>query len=181
MSDLRTMLSSLAADTGFADWDQMSAWADVDRPPAQRAAFLRRLVCARALDPATATRTTAGETARLLRMVWRDEAGPPPVCARVRALMAGQVSRTRIAAGFPSGDGAASDPVVGVAAKSGSLVGVVRNEAGVVTDPGGRSFAVAVFTVADRPHERAADIDTAIGAAAATAVGHLRSVLPRNR
>lgn len=181
VSDLRTMISSLAADTGFADWAEMTAWADADQPPAQRAAFLRRLVAARALDPATATRTTAGETARLLRMVWRDEAGPPSACARVRVLMARQLSRARLASGFPSGEGRPSDAAVRIAAKSGSLVGVVRNEAGVLTDPDGRSFVVAVFTVANRPYERATDVDTAIGAAAATAVDHLRTLLSNRR
>jgi len=181
VSDLRTMISSLAADTGFADWAEITAWADVDQPAAERAAFLRRLVAARALDPATATRTTAGETARLLRMSWRDEAGPPDVCGRVRALMAHQVSRARIASGFRSRDGAPPGAAVLIAAKSGSLVGVVRNEAGVVTDPDGRSYAVAVFTVADRRYERAADVGTAIGAAAVTAVDHLRSMLSNLR
>lgn len=59
-------------------------------------------------------------------------------------------------------------------AKSGSLMGQVRNEIGVVTYPDGRRYAVAVFT---RAHTRAARqpaIDRAIGDVAALAVEHIR-------
>ena len=62
-----------------------------------------------------------------------------------------------------------------VAAKSGSLVGVVRNEAGVIEYPGGRGYAAAVFTQARRPWQDDAVINEAIGAAAATAVSRLRA------
>jgi len=167
VSDLATMIASLAADTGFPDWAAMDRWAGAEQSPADRARFLDRLVAAQALDPARATRTTAAETARLLRLVWRDEAAPPPVCARLRTLLSGQVSRDRIASGF--------DPAFAVAAESGSLMSVVRNEAGVVTDPDGRAWAVAVFTRADRAYARAADVDAAIGRAAALAVSFLRA------
>lgn len=146
VSDLRTMIASLAHDTGFPDWAAMTAWTDADQAPDALASFLSRLVAARALDPIKATRTTAADTAQLLRLVWRGQAGPADVCTRLRALLAGQVSRTRIASGFP--------PDVRVAAKSGSLMGVVRNEAAIVTDPDDRSWAVAVFTPADRPYQR---------------------------
>ena len=166
VGDLRTMIASLATDTGFPDWAAMDRWAGADQVPADRERFLRRLVAARALDPARATRTTAADTARLLQLVWRDEADEPRACARLRTLLAGQVRRDRIGSGF--------GPDVRVAAKSGSLVGVVRNEAGGVTDPDGRAWAVAVFTRADRPYAGAADIDAAIGGAAAVAVAWLR-------
>jgi beta-lactamase class A len=62
-----------------------------------------------------------------------------------------------------------------VAAKSGSLVGVVRNEAGVIEYPGGRGYAAAVFAQARRPWQDDAAINEAIGTAAATAVGQLRT------
>jgi beta-lactamase class A len=52
--------------------------------------------------------------------------------------MAKQLTRHRIASGFA--------PPVQVAAKSGALLGVARNEAGVVTFPDGAAYAVAVFT-----------------------------------
>ncbi len=167
VSDLRTMIASLAHDTGFPDWAAMTAWTGTDQPTDALESFLSRLVAASALNPATATRTTAADTARLLRLVWRDEAGPADVCARLRGLLAGQVSRARIASGFPPG--------VHIAAKSGSLMGVARNEAGIVTDPDGRSWAVAVFTRVERPYERSAQIDAAIGEVAAMAVTSLRA------
>jgi len=167
VSDLRTMIASLAHDTGFPDWAAMTAWTGRDQTPDDLTGFLGQLVAARALDPAAATRTTAADTAQLLRLVCRAEAGPGVVCSQLRALLAGQASRARIASGFP--------PNVRIAAKSGSLMGVVRNEAGIVTDPDGRSWAVAVFTRADRPYERGADIDAAIGEVAARAVTFLRA------
>jgi beta-lactamase class A len=77
-----------------------------------------------------------------------------------------QLSRNRLAAAFPA-------PAV-VAAKSGSLVGVVRNEAGVIEYPGGRGYAVAVFAQARRPWQNDAAINAALGAAAAAAVRRLR-------
>jgi beta-lactamase class A len=78
-----------------------------------------------------------------------------------------QLTRHRLAAAFPA-------PAV-VAAKSGSLIGVVRNEAGVVEYPGGRGYAVAVFASARRPWQDDAAINAAIGTAAAAAAGQLRA------
>lgn len=52
--------------------------------------------------------------------------------------MGQQLTRHRIASGF--------GPGISVAAKSGGLMGIVRNEAGVVTGPDGTGYAVAVFT-----------------------------------
>jgi beta-lactamase class A len=54
-------------------------------------------------------------------------------------------------------------------------MGVVRNKAGIVTDPDGRSWAVAVFTRADRTYERRAEVDGSIGEVAALAVASLRA------
>ena len=63
-----------------------------------------------------------------------------------------------------------------VAAKTGSLTGRVRNEAGVISHADGRAFAVAVFTRAHAPFERVAAIEAEIGKAAADAITALRSV-----
>lgn len=52
--------------------------------------------------------------------------------------MSQQLSRQRMASGF--------GPGFAVAAKSGGLMGIVRNEVGVVTDPDGVAYAVAIFT-----------------------------------
>jgi beta-lactamase class A len=90
-----------------------------------------------ALDPARGTGTTAAETVHLLQAIWTDRAAPPQACASIRRSMSRQLTRNRIASAF--------SPPVSVAAMSGGLLGVVRNEAGVVTFPDGRAFAVALF------------------------------------
>ncbi|HZP53148.1 serine hydrolase [Actinocrinis sp.] len=85
-------------------------------------------------------------------------------CARVRAVMAKQLTRNRLASAFR--------PPVRVAAKSGSLMGIVRNEIGVVTYLDGHRYAAAVFT-RSQPGADEGAISPAIGAAAARAVAVL--------
>ncbi|MDF2146663.1 serine hydrolase [Knoellia sp. p5-6-4] len=70
--------------------------------------------------------------------MWNDQAAAPEACATLRRTMGRQLVRTRLASGFASS--------ARVAAKSGALTGIARNEVGVVTLPGGRAHAVAVFT-----------------------------------
>jgi len=120
---------------------------------------------AHALSPEGGPRTTAADMAELLCLIWRDEAGPPAACARLREAMAGQFTRHRLRAAFPR--------EVGVVAKSGTLAGILRNEVGVITRPDGRRFAAAVFTRAAVPGRGDREIDAAIGAAAAAAVARL--------
>lgn len=55
----------------------------------------------------------------------------------------------------------------------GSLVGVIRNEIGVISYPHGRCYVAAVFTQAHQPGQNGAAIDSVIGATAATAVSIL--------
>jgi beta-lactamase class A len=95
-----------------------------------------RLQESSALRPETTTRTTARDMARLLTAVWTDTAGPPDACAQLRNVMGLQAS-SRLSAGLPNAR---------VSAKSGSLLGVVRNEVGVAEFPDGQRFAVAIFT-----------------------------------
>jgi beta-lactamase class A len=81
--------------------------------------------------------------------------------------MGQQLTRHRIASGF--------GPQVTVAAKSGGLMGIVRNEAAVVSFPDGQQYAIAVFTrrtpgiTTDPAH-----IDAGIGRIAQTLIDHLR-------
>lgn len=103
--------------------------------------------------------------ATLLRLIWSDQAGPAVACARVRELMARQLTRHRLAAVF--------GPPARVAAKSGGLVGVVRNEVGVIEYPDGRGYAAAVFTQARPSWPGDAAINAVIGTAAAAAVSAL--------
>jgi Beta-lactamase enzyme family len=136
-SDLRTMLDSIGQDLGRVSWADLLTW-QAEASVEEVARADQRLLAVRALDPARGTRTTARDMVRLLRLIWIGRAGPAAACDRVRALMARQLTRHRIASGFR--------PPVKVAAKSGGLLGIVRNEIGVISYPDGRQYAAAVFT-----------------------------------
>lgn len=165
-SNLRDLVDSIAQDAGFDSWKAFQGWVAGDPGPAEMSAAQARIRDAGALHPDAPTRTTARDMTRLLQAIWTDRAGPPDTCGRVRDLMARQLTRNRVAAGF--------GPGVSVAAKSGGLMGVVRNEVAVVTFPEEPPYAVAVFTRTDRPHVDARPVDAAIGQAAAHAVAALR-------
>ncbi|MBO8194809.1 serine hydrolase [Streptomyces oryzae] len=117
-------------------------------------------------DPAWSTSTTPAEMARLLRAVWLDEAASPAGCAFIRRTMALQPWQHRLASGFPYDE-------VAVYGKTGTF-GVMRHEAGVVELAGGRTYTAVVFTEAARADRRLPRADAVIGAAARTAVEHLR-------
>ncbi|WP_035840501.1 serine hydrolase [Kitasatospora azatica] len=163
-SDLQTMLDSIGQDIGRADWADALAWS-AGASADEMARADERLLSSRALDPAKGTRGTPRDLVRLLRLIWTDQAGPAAACERVRGIMAKQLTRHRIAAGFRR--------PVQVAAKSGSLIGVVRNEIGVISYPDGRKYAAAVFT-RSRPGADEFAINAAIGSATARAVAALR-------
>jgi len=166
-ADLRTIVNSIGHAAGFASWDAMWAWNEQPHSADEEDRVLRRLMAADALVPERTTRTTPQDMATLLRLIWTDQAGPPPACRRVRELMGLQLTKHRLAASFPS--------PARVSAKSGSLIGVVRNEIGVIEYPDGPRYAAAVFARARQPWRNDATINTAIGDAAAAAVGMLRS------
>jgi beta-lactamase class A len=155
VSDLRTMRDGMAAEAGFPSYEAL--------PPEFTDEIRGRIHASAALDPARGSRTTAIDTVRLLQAIWTDRAATPVACAAVRRHMANQLTRHRIASGFP--------PDVRVAAKSGGLMGVVRNEAGVVAYPDGGRYAVAVFT---RTAAAGPRIDVAIGRIARALVEDLR-------
>jgi beta-lactamase class A len=162
---VRWMFDSQARDVGFASAREFLSydWPD----PGEEAQVLRELPQTQTWDPARTNRTTPREMTRLVRMVWRDEAGPPEACSAVRRLMGLQLQHERIARGFPQ-DG------VRFAGKTGSF-GPFRNEAGVVHFPGGERYAVSVFTRSAVAFSGRRAVDDAIGEAAAAAVGALRS------
>ena len=120
-----------------------------------------------ALDPTRTSGSTPRDVTTLLNALWTDVAAPPAAAASARDIMARQIWPHRLTAGFPSG--------VQIAAKTGSLP-AWRNEAGVVTYPDGRQYAVAVFTRADSLDERLPAVDASIGRAAFAAVELLRSL-----
>ncbi|MEU4179708.1 serine hydrolase [Streptomyces sp. NPDC026589] len=153
----RDVLESMLAEVGARDEAEFAL-----RYPALPDDRKRRLGV---LDPLRTNASTPRDVTRLLRLVWRDEAGPPEACARVRELMARQAFRHRLVSGFPD--------EVTIAAKTGTLPGL-HLEAGVVRYPDGGRYAVAVFA---RTRELAASrtaVDAAIGATARLAVDSLR-------
>src|SRR5262249_12582125 len=117
-------------------------------------------------DPVRGTRTTARDMVSMLRLIWAGDAGPAAACERVRAVMARQLTRHRIAGGFRLPGQ--------VAAKSGSLVGVIRNHIALISYPDGRRYVAAVFTRA-RPGSDDIAISAAIGTVTARAVVSLRN------
>jgi beta-lactamase class A len=163
-SDLRTMLDSVGQDMGRTGWQDAVTWSAAATSD-ELARSTERMLDSRALDPEKGTRTTPRDMIALLRLIWNDQAGPGAACARVRQVMGRQLTRHRIASGFR--------PPVQVAAKSGSLLGVVRNEIGVISYPDGRRYAAAVFT-RSRPGSDEVSINAAIGTATARAVAALR-------
>lgn len=167
-SNLRTMLDGMAREAGFPDYEAVERYAPAPGESPTAEEVPAHLATSTALDPERGHRTTAREMAELLRLAWTDRAAAPDACATLRRTMGQQLVRTRLASGFPSD--------VRVAAKSGALMGVVRNEVGVVTLPGGRAYAVAVFTrtLPGRfPDDRA--VSSAIGRLARMAVDRLES------
>lgn len=116
------------------------------------------------LDPARTTSSTPREVSSLLEAVWQDRAADAEACGRVRATLARQIWPHRLSSGFGA--------EVEVAAKTGTLP-AIRNEAGVVTLPDGRSFVVSVFTRAGSLAGRLPAVDAAIGTAARLAVQDL--------
>ncbi|GAA1543582.1 serine hydrolase [Dactylosporangium maewongense] len=152
----RQMLESMFADIGARD-DAEFARLFPTLPP-------ERVAALRVFDPRRTTSSTPEELTQLLGMLWRDEAGPPAACAAVRELMGRQMSWTRLRSGFPA--------LVRVAGKTGTLPGLAM-EIGVVEYPDGGRYAVAVFVDGGGRTPRI-DVDTALGRAAAVAVGMLR-------
>ena len=167
-STLWVMLDEMARDAGFSDYASLVRHAPTVHGPPSEKEVTDRLAESSVLDPVRGSCTTPAEVARLLSMIWTDEAAAPTSCATVRMLMRQQLTRNRIASGFGA--------EFTVAAKSGGLLGIIRNEAGVVTDSTGRSFAIAVFT-RRRPGSTAVarDIDAAIGMLAHRLVTQLQA------
>jgi beta-lactamase class A len=165
---LQALFDGVAADLGFADYDELLAAQHGERGPSAQATATDqdRIGRCRALDPEQTTRTTARDATRLLTAIWADRAASPMACARLRSAMAHQVAHRFRSVMVDGGS---------LAAKSGSLFGRVRNEIGVVTDPDGESYAVAVLTTAHRPFVGQSLINSAMAAAVGAALDQLRN------
>ena len=168
VSNLRDMLDAAARDAGFTSYTTLAAHNPATDGSPTEAEIRQRLAASATLNPARGTRTTAAESVALLQAIWSNQAGSPQACAAVRYGMERQLTRHRIAAGFGRD--------VRVAAKSGALMGIVRNEVGVVTFPDGAAYAVAIFTrVREGIARDQSHIDTAIGRVARALVDQLRT------
>ncbi|MFD7063500.1 serine hydrolase [Streptomyces sp. NPDC059906] len=150
-------------------WEELGIDADGDIDAQLETVSEERIRGLAMLDPTRSGSSTPREITSLLTAIWRDEAGPAEGCAEVRDLMSRQLSTHRLIAGF--------DSEVRVAAKNGSLWGVL-NEAGVVEYPDGGRYAVAVFLRTPALGGRNPAADAAIGRAARAAVDHLRPARP---
>lgn len=155
------LFASIVADLGGTPDSDLDALLEGATPD--------RVLALDALAPERTTRSTPREITTLLNALWTDTAAPAAACRQARDIMARQIWPHRLASAFPS--------EVRIAAKTGTLP-TWRNEAGVVTYPDGRRFAVAVFTRAASLAERQPRVDAAIGAAASLAVEHLRAATP---
>ncbi|MGW5414195.1 serine hydrolase [Actinomadura geliboluensis] len=151
------LFASIAADLGGDDHQDPDA--------ALAAAGPDELWQLTVLDPARTTASTPREVTALLEAIWTDVAGPPTACDQVRNIMGRQIWPHRLGSGF--------EPDVHVAAKTGTLP-AIRNEAGVLSYPDGKRYAVAVFTRADSLADRLPRVDASIGRAARLAVDELR-------
>ncbi|UYM06901.1 serine hydrolase [Solicola gregarius] len=152
------LFASMTADLGIGPDDDVDESLD--------AASAEQIWKLSVLDPARTIASTPREVAILLDAIWTDRAATSEACAIVRDIMAQQIWPHRLSSGFESG--------VRIAAKTGTLP-AVRNEAGVVTYPDGRQYAVAVFTRAHTLDERQPAVDASIGTAGRIAVERLRS------
>lgn len=156
-SDMTSAHRRVAAELGFPGSGDLDAMLDAaDANAVARLAWV---------DPARGNATTPRDMTTLLTAIWTDTAGPPAACAFVRDVMARQQNTQRLASGF-------ADGAIMIAGKTGSIP-FVRNEAGVVSYPDGRRYAVAVFTRSDSTASRNPVIDAAIGQAAWLAVQSL--------
>jgi len=152
------LFASVIADLGGA--------ADSDLDDLFTEATAEQILALDAVQPLRTSHSTPRDVTTLLNALWTDTAASAEACRQARDIMALQIWPHRLTSGFPG--------EVRIAAKTGTLPSW-RNEAGVVTYPDGRQYAVAVFTRADSLVDRQPLVDASIGRAAFAAVEHLRA------
>lgn len=163
----RTRLIGCCEDLFASVIADLGGTADSDLDELFTSATPAQILAMRAVDPERTSGSTPRDVATLLNALWTDAAAPVEACAAARAIMAQQIWPHRLTSGFP-GD-------VTIAAKTGTLPSW-RNEAGVVTFPDGRQYAVTVFTRAHSLADRQPRVDASIGRAAFAAVERLRAL-----
>lgn len=153
------LFASVVADLGGT--------ADSDLEVLLGGATAEQILALDVLHPTRTSHSTPRDVTTLLNALWTDTAAPAEACRQARDIMALQIWPHRLTSGFPDG--------VRLAAKTGTLPSW-RNEAGVVTYPDGRQYAVAVFTRAASLADRQPAVDASIGRAGFAAVEHLRTL-----
>jgi beta-lactamase class A len=168
VESIAEFLDSFSKELGFENYSVLlrAQAGELGRPALVASTDQERIGASRVLDPARANRITARDMTRLLSAVWAGSAGPPRACANLRGVMARQVTR-RLGPLVPEGGS--------LAAKSGGLFGRVRNEIGVISDPGGESHAVAVLTRLHRPFGEAPAVDDAMRSVVRTGIAMLEA------
>jgi beta-lactamase class A len=169
-ADLHTMIDWIGVDAGFADYQELNSWWETNPTFEESESVSLQIFESRALSAPRTNRTSARDMSRLLQLIWTNDAGPESACARVRYHMAHQLTRNRLASAFA--------PSAHVSAKSGGLMGVVRNEVGVIEYPNGDTFIASVFTKSLTPKSNEVEVNAAIGAAAAAAIASIQSGSP---
>ncbi|MGH3587831.1 MAG: serine hydrolase [Pseudonocardia sp.] len=157
--DCRELLAMVAEELGVDLGTDVYALTDEDLAAA--------VATSPSLQAQRGNRTTAREMTTLLDLIWRDAAGPAEACAQVRRVMGLQHAPHRLSTAY--GDG----PVI--SAKTGTLVGGIRNEVGVFDFGGGERYAVAVFLRAGRLGMRNPVADRAIGDVARIVLDRMRA------
>ena len=167
-STVQGLFDAIGRAAGLADYAELQGAFELATSPHEVESLQRRYFEACSpLSSSSANATTAQEMARLVRLIWRNEAGPAEACAALRAMMGQQKPTRKMANGF------ADD--VQVVTKSGTIGGLVSNDVGAVQYPDGRRYAVAALTEARVPGSVGREVDEAIGTAARLAVEHLRT------
>lgn len=173
---VQEFFDGLGEAVGFADYAELIHAFGQAGSPDEIASLERRYFAACSpLSGSKSNATTADEMARLIRLIWRDEAGPAEACAALRTMMGQQKLTRKMANGF------ADDAQVVTVTKSGTIGGLVSNDVGAVQFPDGRRYAVAVLTEALVPGHASREIDAAIGTAARLAVEYLRTGSPASQ
>lgn len=171
VESLAEMLDAIGRHMGFADYVTLLRAQRGELGVAAQVASTdqARLGSCRVLDPARASRTTARDMTRLITAIWTDQAASPRACAELRATMSRQLTRRL---------GGAVPPNGALAAKSGALLGRVRNEVGAIATAAGETYAVAVLTRPVQPPALVAETDGAMGRAVKAAIEQLEDVSP---
>lgn len=146
IGDCNVLFAQMAADLGVdtLEGDDGLTTADSERI----ASFA---VC----TPLETNRTTPRDAARLLRLIWADEAATPEACAEARRILGLQIWPHRLRSGFASDD-------IKVSGKTGTIC-IVRNEIGMVEFADGRRHAISVFVRTDEYRLNNPDADRLIG------------------